>query len=53
MTYNIIGTYLKGFHLTLVSIHEQRYQDGWKVLKHDWLDYLWNVREEGNLSCEE
>jgi hypothetical protein len=28
MTYDIIWTYLKGFHLTLASIHLQRDQDG-------------------------
>jgi hypothetical protein len=53
MTYDIVGTYLKGFHLTLASIHPQRDQEGWKVPKREWLSYLWNAREEGKLSTEE
>jgi hypothetical protein len=53
MTYDIIGTYLKGFHLTLASIHPQRDQDGWKVTPRDWLSYLWNAWEEGKLSKDD
>jgi hypothetical protein len=46
MTYNLIATYLKGFHLTLASIHPNRDKDRWKLSKRDWLDYLWDARDK-------
>jgi hypothetical protein len=53
MTYELIGTYLKGFHLTLASIYPERDQEGWKVNKREWLAYLHNSWDEGNHSTVE
>jgi hypothetical protein len=50
MTYNLIATYLKGFHLTLASVHPNRDKDGWKMSKKEWMSYLWDARDLGKLS---
>jgi hypothetical protein len=51
-TYNLIATDLKGFHLTLASIHPNRDKDEWKLSKQDWMTYLWDARDMGKLLCD-
>jgi hypothetical protein len=53
MTYDLIATYLKGFHLTLASIHLNRDKEGWKMSKREWHSFLWDAREKGNLSTDQ
>jgi hypothetical protein len=53
MTYDLIATYLKGFHLTLSSIHPNRDKEGWKMSKREWISFLWDARDKGNLSADQ
>jgi hypothetical protein len=52
MTYTLIATYLKGFHLTLAAHHPRRDQQGWKLSPKEWDAYLWASMDEGEILAE-
>ena len=40
MAYEVIFSYLKGFHLTLAKHLPQRDDDGWKLIDLDWIGHI-------------
>ena len=53
MAYDLLFSFLKGFHLTLCSFLPKRNEQGWKMKDLEWIGFLEVSRSAGKLTDEE